>query len=338
MIRLALILSIATLPALLLAQDDAKNDPPQPPASEAAEQPADNAADPLATQGEYVGTVRGRQVAVQVAAYGKGQYVGRYFEGGLPGDGWNHSITQPLSGEQEKDAVRLYGGLQPTVYRIADGMIQASDDQGNYVGSLRRVERKSPTLGAKPPANATVLFDGEDTSNLKDAKVTEDGLLEMGFATAMPVTDFRLHLEFRTPFMPEARGQQRGNSGVYIQQRYEVQILDAFTNEPAKNEIGALYRQQEPDMNMAYPPMQWQTYDIEFTAARFGEDGKTKTANAKVTVFLNGVAVHYNREIKNKTGAGKPEGPNPLPILFQNHRDPVRFRNMWIVLKDEASE
>lgn len=304
----------------------AKNDPPKPPA------PVAQKFDPLKIHGEYVGQVRGQAVGVQVAAYGKGEYIGRYYVGGLPGAGYNHGVTQPLVGEEEADAVRLYGCVKPTVFRIADGAMTVTDENANCVGTLKRIVRTSPTAGLKAPSDATVLFAGELTDNLKDAKLTDEGLLDVGFMTAMPVEDFRLHIEFRTPFMPEARGQKRGNSGVYIQQRYEVQILDAFANAPAKNEVASLYRQQEPDFNMSYPPMQWQTYDIYFQAARFSEDGKEKTENAKITVFHNGVAVHYNREIANKTGAGKPEGPQPMPILFQNHSDPVRYRNMWIEL------
>jgi hypothetical protein len=119
---------------------------------------------------------------------------------------------------------------------------------------------------------------------------------------------------------------------VYIQRRYEVQILDSFGLEPAFNDCGALYRQQPPDLNMSFPPLHWQTYDIWFTAARWDEAGN-KSANARITVLHNGVPIHADREIMTKTGAGMPEGPELLPILFQNHGDPVRFRNIWIVLE-----
>ena len=151
--------------------------------------------------------------------------------------------------------------------------------------------------------------------------------------TKMPVGAFHLHIEFRSPFMPYATGQARGNSGVYIQRRYECQILDSFGLDGVKNECGALYRQQEPYINMCLPPLTWQTYDIYFTPPQWDENGK-KSANAEITVFQNGVAVHHNREIINKTGAGKPEGPEKLPIQFQNHSDAVQFRNMWIKLRD----
>jgi hypothetical protein len=135
--------------------------------------------------------------------------------------------------------------------------------------------------------------------------------------------------------MPAAQGQARGNSGVYIQRRYEVQILDSFGLAGEPNECGGLYRQQAPDLNMCLPPLTWQTYDIHFQAARWDDAGK-KTANAKISVYLNGVAVHAAREIPTKTGAGQPEGPEPRSILLQNHGDPVQFRNVWIVPGSQA--
>ena len=131
--------------------------------------------------------------------------------------------------------------------------------------------------------------------------------------------------------MPTARGQARGNSGVYIQRRYEVQILDSFGLEGVFNECGALYRQTPPDLNMCLPPLAWQTYDIWFTPPRFAADGKTKLANARITVLHNGVPVHWHREITAKTGGGQQEGPEPLPIQLQDHGNPVMFRNIWIV-------
>jgi hypothetical protein len=118
---------------------------------------------------------------------------------------------------------------------------------------------------------------------------------------------------------------------VYIQQRYEVQILDSFGLEGIENECGGLYRQTRPDLNMCLPPLAWQTYDIWFTPPQFAEDGKTKTANAHITVLHNGVAIHRHREVTAKTGGGKAEGPDPLPINLQDHGNPVMFRNIWLV-------
>jgi hypothetical protein len=202
-------------------------------------------------------------------------------------------------------------------------------DGSGKVVSLRRIVRVSPTLGAPPPQCALKLFDGRHAHCLDSAELSSEGWLKPGFATAMPVRDFRMHVEFRTPFTPEGRGQGRGNSGIYIQRRYEVQILDSFGLTGEANECGGLYKQRRPDVNMCFPPLAWQTYDINFTAARFDASGR-KLCDARVTVLHNGVAVHDNVAITGKTGAGREESPTPLPILFQDHNDSVEFRNLWI--------
>jgi hypothetical protein len=110
-----------------------------------------------------------------------------------------------------------------------------------------------------------------------------------------------------------------------------VQILDSFGLEGAFNECGALYRQTPPDLNMAFPPLSWQTYDIWFTPPQFADDGTTKTANARITVLHNGIPIHWHREITAKTGGGRPEAAEALPIELQNHGNPVAFRNIWLV-------
>ncbi|MGH7128550.1 MAG: 3-keto-disaccharide hydrolase, partial [Planctomycetaceae bacterium] len=142
-------------------------------------------------------------------------------------------------------------------------------------------------------------------------------------------------IEFRLPYMPYARGQGRANSGVYLQGRYEVQILDSFGLHGAENECGALYRLRPPDVNMCLPPLAWQTFDIEFHAARFDAAGR-KTENARITVLHNGVAIHDNVEILRKTGNGAEEGPDPLPIRLQDHGNPVVFRNIWILDRERT--
>ena len=148
--------------------------------------------------------------------------------------------------------------------------------------------------------------------------------------------DFNLHLEFMLPYMPAARGQARANSGVYLQSRYEVQVLDTFAIEPVNNGCGGLYRFRGPDVNMCLPPLVWQTYDIVFTAPRWAADG-TKLENARISMWHNGVRIHKNVELPNKTGAGKPEEPTLLPIRLQNHGNPIRFRNIWIIDRGAAA-
>ena len=128
--------------------------------------------------------------------------------------------------------------------------------------------------------------------------------------------DFMLHAEFKTPQMPaNVKGQGRGNSGIYIQRRYELQILDSYGLEPKNNEGGSIYTFKAPDINASKKPGEWQSYDILFRAARWADkDGKpVKTQNARITVFQNGVLIHDNVEVPRKTGAGQPEGPKPRP-------------------------
>jgi hypothetical protein len=160
--------------------------------------------------------------------------------------------------------------------------------------------------------------------------MTEDGLLMEGASIKPMFQDFNLHLEFLIPYMPTATGQGRGNSGVYLQSSYEVQILDSFALVPQDNDCGGLYEFRAPDVNMCLPPLTWQTYDIAFTAARWNAD-RTKRGDARITVWQNGVKVQNNVEVPDKTGNGKPEEPILTPIRLQEHGCPVRFRNLWII-------
>jgi hypothetical protein len=195
------------------------------------------------------------------------------------------------------------------------------------------------SLQEKAPEGATVL----DASQFvqEDGKACSwpvvEGALEVGkgnVITKEKYQDFQLHVEFNVPEPPAgAKGQARSNSGVYIQRRYEVQILDSMGDDPPKFDgCGSIYRQKPPDKNAGKKPGEWQTYDITFKAARFDAAGK-KTEGARITVVWNGVKVHDDYEIKDKTGAGKPEGPDPGAILLQDHGAKVRFRNLWILPK-----
>ncbi len=132
-------------------------------------------------------------------------------------------------------------------------------------------------------------------------------------------------------YMPSAREQARSNSGCYVQGRYEVQILDSFGLKGEKNECGAIYDVSAPSTNMCFPPLSWQTYDIDFTAAKFDENGE-KMADAKMTVRHNGVVVQKDVPVPTATRAApNKEGPGPGPIYLQDHGNPVRFRNIWVV-------
>ncbi|MHC4086050.1 MAG: 3-keto-disaccharide hydrolase, partial [Planctomycetota bacterium] len=146
--------------------------------------------------------------------------------------------------------------------------------------------------------------------------------------------DFKLHIEFKLPKLPpNVKGQGRGNSGVYIQRRYEIQILDSYGQPPRKNEGGSIYKFKAPDTNACKKPGEWQSYDIKFRAARFEGEGENakKVKDARITLLHNGVLVHDDVDVPNKTGAGQKEGPEPGPILLQDHGNEVWFRNIRIV-------
>ncbi len=283
-------------------------------------------------QGEYMGQVRavdGTPVVfgLQVVALGNGQFSAKGYQDGLPGNGWDHETTIAWSGTRQDDLLTFDGPRGRIVIEGGAGLV--IDASGNAVGQVTKIRRVSTTMGAAPPPGATVLFDGTGTDAFEDGKLTQEGWLDVGALTKTKVNDFRLHLEFRLPYMPYARSQGRANSGVYIQRRYEVQILDSFGLEPVFNGCAALYRQRVPSLNMSFPPLAWQTYDIFFTAARWDDTGD-KISDARITVYHNGIAVHQDQVVTAKTGAGKQESPEPGPILLQNHGNPVRFRNVWL--------
>ena len=266
----------------------------------------------FAIQGEYLGEGLG----VQVVALGDGEFSVVSYRGGLPEAGWDGKERQ--SAQYDRDDVK------------------------ELVSTWKKVERTSPTLGARPPAGGTILFDGSPESLEKHwkrgARRTDDGLLKEGCTSVETFRDFTLHLEFRLPYMPKARGQGRGNSGVYFQGRYETQVLDSFGLEGTDHECGGFYLIKAPAVNACLPPLVWQTYDVDFTAARWDEQ-RHKTANARLTVRLNGILIHQDVEMPNATTAAPlPEGPEPGPIYLQDHGNPVRYRNIWVLPRDVERE
>ena len=324
------------LTACLVALPVLAADPPAKKPVETFTDPAKAGPD-YEIQGEYSGEVPGGKVGAQVIAEGDGQFSLRLLRGGLPGDGWNGQMqakgkTKTVDGKVTFE-VTLPNG--PVVKGEIGGGMLVGIDAGGSKGELKRVVRHSPTEGAKPPAGAVVLFDGTNTDAWDHGKV-ENGLLSVmvpnGQTSKQKFADCTVHVEFMLPFMPRARGQARANSGVYLQGRYEVQVLDSFGLEGKNNECGGIYEISDPKVNMCYPPLQWQTYDIDYTAARY-QDGK-KTANARMTVKHNGVVVQDNVEVGRDTRAAVvKEGPDAGPLHLQNHGNPVFYRNIWVVEK-----
>lgn len=287
--------------------------------------------DDFAVQGEYVGKLHDEPFAAQIVALGQGKFRCVAYRGGLPGDGWDEQETIAGEGER-KDGVPTFAGEQGTA-KIVDGKLTVYDTAGAEAGVLERTTRESPTLGAKPPEGAVVLFDGSSADAFEGGQTTKDGLLMNGATSKQKFQDCLVHVEFRTPYQPEDRGQGRGNSGCYLQGRYEVQILDSFGLEGENNECGGVYSIAKPRINMCFPPLAWQTYDIEYTAAKFDADGK-KTADAKLSVKHNGVPIHDGVALPHATTAAPvAEGPEPGPLYLQDHGNPVRYRNVWVVEK-----
>jgi hypothetical protein len=206
---------------------------------------------------------------------------------------------------------------------------------GDQETCLHKTERKSDTIGKKPPEGAIVLFDGTNTSEWNGGRLDEKTKLlntdGRDILSKRKFNNYTMHVEFLLPYRPDGRGQGRGNSGFYQVDHYEVQILDSFGLEGKDNECGGVYTKLSPSVNMCLPPLVWQTYDVDFTNAVRDASGK-KIKNAVITLKHNGVVVHDKEEITGPTGGHRsdPEG-TPGPIKLQGHGNPIQFRNIWIV-------
>ena len=288
-------------------------------------------------QGEYAGTVQTDEgdlkIGVQIIALGDGTFQAVGFNGGLPGDGWSRGDkSHSAEGKLQDGVLRFASDENKVIAEVKDGAILVSAGDSR-VAEFTKVHRQSPTLGAKPPEGAIVLFDGSSTDAWAGAEIIDGKWLgAQNVATKEKFGDHHLHIEFRTPFMPKSRGQGRGNSGVYLQSRYEVQVLDSFGLEGKNNECGGIYSIAEPIVNMCFPPLAWQTYDVDFTAARYDDSGK-KVKNARATVRHNGVVIHDDLELTHGTPGRHEEGPEPDGLFLQNHGNPVVFQNIWVVKK-----
>jgi hypothetical protein len=192
-----------------------------------------------------------------------------------------------------------------------------------------------------PPSDALVLFDGRGVEAWRSEgeaarwKVEGGALVAGGgdLSTAQSFGDCQLHIEWAAPVEVRADSQARGNSGVFLMGRYEVQILDSFENRTyADGQAAALYGQYPPLVNASRAPGEWQTYDVVFRAPRF--EGASLAAPAQVTLFHNGVLVHHARELlgatRHREVATYAAHERELPVVLQDHGDPVRFRNIWI--------
>ncbi len=235
------------------------------------------------------------------------------------------------------------GGEADYKYTIKDGKFTGTveNPQVKVTITMERVYQKPPTLGAKAPEGAKVLFDGKSLDGFAelDGGPCKWRLLDTGAMQVAPggdsivskekFLDHQLHIEFRTPYMPGMRGQARGNSGVYVGGNFEVQVLDSF-GEPARdNEAGGIYKVAVPKENASLPPGEWQAYDITYKAPKTDGNGKITTPG-ELTVIYNGKTIHDKIPVNTGTpgGAGGDMG-KPGPLLLQDHGNPVEFRNIW---------
>lgn len=309
--------------------------------------------------GEYEGTVAGdakRKLGVQVIALGRDTFQAVFLPGGLPGAGWDGEHKILLDGTLKDGAVELAPleghrkylagppnqfcatktfppkGQAPWKATLVAGKITGKTDKGETI-EAKKVHRTSPTLGAKPPAGATVLLAFEpgkapDMSAWTNTKwkPLPTGCMMVTRKSGTNATKqrfegpWKLHIEFRSPFQPTARGQGRGNSGVFPPGGREIQVLESFGLAGEPNECGGIYKSHRPAVNMCLPPLSWQTYDVEYhPATKAG--GKSSPAWYKV--IHNGVVIHEK----------VPLGPTRTgPLNMQDHGNPVSYRNIWFVL------
>ena len=214
---------------------------------------------------------------------------------------------------------------------LRDGKITGTfkGEFGEGTFDARKFERKSPTLGAKPPKHAAVLTDINNSNAWKNLTwPSKEGVLRAGkgnIVASERMGNFRLHLEFRTPYMPVEEGQKRGNSGVYLQEKYEVQVLDSFGIYPLQdNDCGGIYKVKAPFGNATLPPMEWQTYDITYVEG-------SGARPSWITVQHNGITVIERAEVPTEltakgTGGGSLGGGF---LMLQDHGNPVEYRNIW---------
>ncbi|MBM2844759.1 MAG: hypothetical protein HW407_71 [Bacteroidetes bacterium] len=313
-----------------------------------------SALDPV--MGDYQGYVVSNEgavspLAVQVIVLGGKNYgftIQQYFD--QKGD-----LSFPISVEAQLENGKFIpttagsSSLNLASFQVtySDGVVSGrSRMKEAQLFELKHVVRLPPTLGAKPPTGAVILFDGTTLDGWERRDVKQKGTpvgwkVQDRIAEVTPGTgdivskqkfsDFQLHLEFRLPVMPEATGQGRANSGVYLQGRYEVQVLDSYGLKGEDNECGGIYKVARPRVNMCAPPGQWQTYDITFRAPRFDQAGK-KTKDAELTVLHNGVLIHENLAVPGPTGGALDEDVTLAGgLLLQDHGNLVQYRNIWLM-------
>jgi hypothetical protein len=242
--------------------------------------------------------------------------------------------------------VKTLGAMVVTLACVAAPMALAAQNADPFPAPKLEPPIVTPgRTSADPPSDAIVLFDGKSLAAWRSADGSpakwqvRDGYVEVvagtgDIRTADSFGDSQLHIEWATPAVPKGEGQERGNSGVFLMERYEIQVLDSYENKTYYHgQAGSVYKQYAPLVNASRRPGEWQAYDIIFTAPRFDEQGKV-TERARVTVLHNGVLIQNNVEIYGNTYNDRAAlyivHPMAQPLRLQDHGNPVRYRNIWI--------
>jgi len=284
-------------------------------------------------EAEVQGLYEGARLEIRVVAQGKDAF--KVYVRQTPADG--KLVKAELEGKLEANAVAFKSKDGEWTAAYGPGALKGMGP-GGAAFEAKRVQRKPPTLGKAPPAGAIVFLDGKDYSQLtkakdsEDWKAAEDGSIQvpkggMNSKNALEGS-FDYHVEFLCPLMPAARSQGRGNSGCYLPNGDEVQVLDSFGMDTYKGGgCGGLYNYKDPDVFDVWslaslPPLEWQTYDIEYRVEKV--DGKP-AGKPKITVLHNGIKIHDQAVLKNDAKKGG--------LHWQDHGNPVRYRNIWVVEK-----
>ncbi len=237
----------------------------------------------------------------------------------------------------------LWAAIGGAAVAVCAMTVCAGGGQKEYKSGIEWPEPKVVTPGktdAEPPSDAIVLFDGKDLSkwNNGDKWEIKDGyaIVQKSDITTKDSfgPEYQLHVEFATPEKVSGSSQGRGNSGVFLANRYEVQVLDSYDNKTYfDGQCASLYKQTPPMVNACRKPGEWQTYEIIFTSPQFAADGKVAKPGL-VTVFQNGLVVQNHFELLGNTNYDKPPAyekhPEKQPIRLQNHGNPVKYRNIWL--------
>ena len=247
-----------------------------------------------------------------------------------------------MTGALKDGAIDFSGKEGDAEYRArwtAQGLTLTAPGAAQAV-TLRKLNRTSPTLGQKASRGAINLLPIEADGGPNLGEWTSDQWVRMrdgsmqvlggDTKTKREFGDAKIHVEWKTPLKPEARGQERGNSGVYLQDRYELQVLDSFGLDSRDNDAGGIYQISKPKVNAGLPPGQWQTYDITYRAPRLYTDGRAAKP-AFITVYHNGVLIQDNVMLPHSTGGAASADPAAkAPLRLQAHGNPVRYRNIWV--------